>query len=70
MNAWIVSLYERGKRRSGDCLPKFYPTREAAARAGAAELWRAAKARLHGDYLTGWPVRFTVRRTRLSLGES
>jgi len=52
--AFVVSLYEAGKRRPSDCYPDFPDTREDAVAAGEAELKR-------GD----WPRRYTVRRVWL-----
>lgn len=64
--AYVVSMYEEGRRRPSDCLGDFYESREAGAAAGAEEVARvAAIPRPDRHRTTDWAVRFTVRGVNL-----
>jgi hypothetical protein len=57
---YIVDLYAEGEELAGDCLPDFYPTREAAIAAAEAEIARVA-AIPRKDPALDWAVRYTLR---------
>ena len=63
MSKWIVSLYAKGDRRVGDCIPEFFSSRAEAEWAGENWLMMAYFARQNGDdKINGWAVRYTIRR--------
>jgi len=58
--AFVVDLYHEGETIPSDCLPEFFATREAAERAGEAEVARVLAMPLRGEY--DWAVAYTIRR--------